>query len=235
MPRITFSFIGLILSLITLSACKNTEESTLPGDIATIKEIRKENNKLQQLAMMFEGYFSNEAHLDGNSKNKPQELMGRRIWKERTDAAWVYMGWYSADFYGQPLMETVLKIHRNSPDSFSVDFFYLPESIPFEDLWLSPKIFYQFNPNDLKAIPQCQEKIVKRGNMRFELVRKAEPCILNLEGSIRTGSFSFILEADKIIFNNTFYDPNHNIVLQGNDSAFDRKSLNQLKALQNQD
>lgn len=226
--KITQLLTLLVFLAFSLTQCTAPQE--LVGYQApTSKQIEKESNALARLTGMFEGYFSNSAYAASiNDPHFDQEIMSRRIWKERTDARWVYLSWYKADLHTMPLTEVILQFNQIKPDTFTLQLHKLPVSLPFSVLWKENDPFRESSPKDLETLNGCLYKVARNHKNQFHVIPNKGYCDFNVGGSIRWADFDIILTPNSMTYFNTFFNAEREVSIKYEDNAFIRQDLNKL-------
>lgn len=138
----------------------------------TAVEILQVENKLERLAYMFQGEFTNEevAKVAKSSLFQHQDIICVPIWTDRKGEYWLYWGWFK---HGQPersLAQAVWQITRLNRDTFELKFYQLPDEeernyYAFE--WQKEKPFNNLKTKDLiftggrYAITEINENLYK--------------------------------------------------------------------------
>jgi hypothetical protein len=181
-------------------------------DTKTAEEILTVENKLERLAYMFQGEFTNEdvAKVANSPLYQHQDMICVPIWTDRRGEYWLYWGWFK---HGQPercLAQAVWQISRLNRDTFELKFYRLPEEeqenyYPFE--WRKEKPFANIRIKELiytggtYAITEVKENL-------YKLHPLAKPQAYPMSEKIKNINLSIELDPTKQQHFTNFYDEN---------------------------
>jgi hypothetical protein len=196
------------------------------GDKAT-------NNRLERMAMAWEGHFSNRKLIESGKTEMTieQELIGRRIWKKaRINEHWIYMGWYSAGSYANPLTSSIAEITKIAPDTAFITFYRLPENKevdPYE--WVKPVPFEQIERSDLISNGEdCGCYIVRGRKGGYKLIAKGD-CYDDISDQLKFYRIDADMKTDKIAFDIRLKDDQGQEMVRYENNVFYRMSKKELE------
>lgn len=211
-----------------LSACKTTE---LPEvyQTPTAKDIQKSKNALTRLSKMYEGYFSNEVYAEAMGQPRlAQDIMARRIWRERTDAHWIYLSWYKTDLHTMPIAELIIQIEQIKPDTFSFTHYRPPISLPFSEVWKAQDPLRQMSPSDLHKMHNCAYRVVRETPTKFHLLPNKTFCDFDANSYFRWADIEVILEPNALHYYTTFYNKDKEVIVDYDKNTFIRQDFDRL-------
>lgn len=207
-------FIALSLGTALLfSSCSSTTGSSDSHNYLkqsmTADEIRQTSNKLERVSNMFIGHFSNSNFVE--KKNDPtlveQEVIGVRIWPERSDGIWVYIGWFKPDFTEEALSQGVFKLQRISPDTVGLNYYNLPaREDKYRHEWAKKAPFQKFKPKDLIFRAGCDQKIVETKDEEYRVLHNPELCATDGDAGIAFIKLDIRLAPEYLDFHTSFCD-----------------------------
>lgn len=222
---ITKYFSVLLLGLaLACSAC-STQTGTSDShnylkQSMTADEIRNTSNKLERVSNMFIGHFSNVEFAEklDNPLLSGQEVIGIRIWPERTDGIWIYSGWFKPDFPEEALSQGVFKFQRLSPDTISMIHYKFPErNDKYSYEWAKKEAFKKLKPKDLIFKDGCDQKIVKVGEDAYQVLHNPNLCPVEADGGIEYIKMDIRISSEYLDFHSSFYDAKKEIMVDYTD------------------
>ena len=155
------------------------------------EEITVIENKLEKLFHLYCGKFSNELQAEALKKEEQvdvfysiqQELINIPIWTERIGEYWFYSGWFISEQWDKPLTHTIAKMTRENRDTFKLTFYQLPKEEDdrgdYSGEWMKENAFQNLKPKQLVHTPGCENYIIERGDMKFEILASDCPLVLS--------------------------------------------------------
>lgn len=226
-----------LFCLYMLSACKGGKDTTETYHYLTnslsAEEIRKTNNKLQRVANMWIGHFSNVDFVEKQSNPvvTEQEVIGVRVWPERTDGIWVYIGWFTPDFSEEALSQGIFKVYKITPDTTGLEYFTLPERADkYSHEWMKKRPFAKMKPTDLKQLSGCVSKVVKHQKDTYRVLPDPALCATDGDAGIAFIKLDILMGAEFIDFHTGFYTAEKTPIIQYKDgNLFKRLNKTQPK------
>ena len=231
MKAILFILTFTMLTSITMEAQKQKRRTKnyYLTDVKSAKEIAQLDNKLEKIANLFIGHFTSQSQTGENSA-LDQELIGRRIWQQRSGETWIYLGWFKADFIERPLYTSICKFSRVSPDTILMESFDYPDHEKYMEEWMNKEPFQDLEPGDLmKQGADCGVYFVKNkdGDNKFTMLPKGL-CHQPLNSTIEYSMLGGIAEPEALTTSNKLYGKDENLVIETN-SKFVRSDKNKPK------
>lgn len=228
-------FLFLLGITLFFAACSKTTEDShnYLKQSLTADEIRNTSNKLMRISNMFIGHFSNAEFVKNVQPAGlvPQEVIGVRIWPERTDGIWLYSGWFKPDFPEEALSQGVFKLQRISPDTISLVHYKLPErEDKYSYEWTKKKPFADLKPQDLIFKNGCDQKIVAIGEEEYQVLHNPDLCPVEADGGIVYMKLDIRISPEYLDFHSSFHDAKKELVVDySKGNKFTRLDKNQPK------
>lgn len=204
----------LLLSLVlACSACSTqsgaSDSHNYLKQSMTADEIRKTPNKLQRVSNMFIGHFSNAEFVvaANNPMLVEQEVIGVRIWPERSDGIWVYIGWFKPDFTEEALSQGVFKLQRLSPDTIGLNYYDLPNrDDKYRHEWAKKDPFKGIKPSSLIFREGCDQSIVATDKDNYRVLHNPDFCKTAADAGIAFIKLDIHMAPEYLDFYTAFYD-----------------------------
>lgn len=172
----------LTIMSIFLIAC-NTGKKASNKELSK-EEILKMENSLDQLAILMEGQFSNEAQHKADSENYYHIIMKIcRIWDSRDDGIWFYVEQGLATLQENPYRQRVYRLARGERDTLISEVYLLPEPKDYIGGCANAKLLKNLKPQDLEIREGCAVIMTRQGKAFFKGGTKEGTCSSNLRGA----------------------------------------------------
>lgn len=221
------------LFLMSLASCSVQKSNTYIDELSNKEAILSANNRLEQIANLWTGHFSNkQAIKDGaTTTDLEQEIIGRRIWKKnRPGEYWLYTGWFQSGSYEKAIAASIAQITRISPDTAFIAFynFAAPETVPaFE--WTQDQPFKNLSKDDLLPREEgCGSFIIRVGEGKYKMVAN-EACFGPMSDLVKYYKINGVLSPEHILFNTLFLNGEKEFVFSHKDNRFDRFNKKELE------
>jgi hypothetical protein len=216
----------LPLFALLIVACANNKKAYYWTDFVSATTVEKTSSKIDKVMKMWTGHFSNKEYVE--AKNDPtaqeQEIIGRRIWRDRAGEYWLYTAWFKTGSYETPLAHSLAQISRISPDTLLITFWGLDEehkSKAYE--WAKDKPFDDINPKDLENMgSDCGSYVTRLGENEFKMSALG-PCADEISDQIKFFEINGSLEPNNINFSTNFLNADKKVFLKL-DNVFKRLS-----------
>lgn len=202
-------------AVLFLAACNTTQNSSdnynYLKQSMTAEEIENTPNKLKRVSNMFIGHFSNAAFVAANDNPAlvEQEVIGVRIWPERSDGIWVYIGWFKPDFTEEALSQGVFKFQRLSPDTIGLNYYNLPpDDDKYRHEWAKKDAFKKLKPSDLVFLDGCDQKVVETEKGKYQVLHNPALCATDGDAGIAFIKMDIRMAAQYLDFHTSFCDKN---------------------------
>lgn len=219
------------LFVIGLASCSVQKSNTYIDELSNKENIFATNNRLEQVANLWIGHFSNKATVLSGTVKAEQEVIGRRVWKKkRPNECWIYIGWFQAGSYEKALSGGLANIRRIAPDTLIMewyDFIDAESMVPFE--WAKDQPFNQFNKDELKPRSQdCGSIVIPKDDNTYEIISQA-PCYRAMSDAVKYFKFTGTLSADILTFHTEFLNDKKEFLFAQRDNHYNRFSKEELE------
>ncbi len=234
MKKILFSILSLCSLVLFLGSCNSNRVPVEQIETMTQTNNNKaSNNRLERIANAWEGHFSNRKQVESGKSEMTieQELIGRRIWKKsRIGERWIYMGWYSAGSYANPLTNSIAEITKVSPDTSFITFYRIPESKeldPYE--WVKAAPYEHVQRSELISNgDDCGCYIVRGEKGGYRLMAKGA-CNDDISDQLKYYRINATIKSDKITFDISLLDEHQQKMVHYKNNVFNRMNKKELE------
>lgn len=171
------TMIGLVLGLTLagLAACSSTPSKARPS---------ADNGSVDELARWMEGAFTSQDQAQGDGDFLDIRLHMARIWRSRSDGAWLYVEQAAADAIDRPYRQRIYHLSWDqSLGAFRSEAYTLPfDPLTFAGAWASPSAFDAITPDRLTRRAGCAV-ILTKGDGVYAGSTKGQACVSDLAGA----------------------------------------------------
>jgi hypothetical protein len=139
--------------------------------------------ELEQLAAWMTGSFSSQAQSREDADFHHIVLHMARIWRARTDGAWLYVEQAAASAVDRPYRQRVYHVRRVGEDLFASSVFTLSDPLERAGAWQKESPLADLSPTDLEAREGCTIYLLRRADGSFEGSTLGRLCTSALRGS----------------------------------------------------
>lgn len=219
---------GVALVLLTVwYSCVPTQSATYLEELSTSPK-KNSTDRLDQIANLWTGHFTNQQYIQSGKAavNIEQEFIGRRIWRtERVGEYWLFLGWYPAGLYANPLSANIAQITRIAPDTAFITFYGIDRARlnanPYE--WAAERPYTDLRPDDLIHCGDgCGSYIVRDNKSNYQLVAGKAPCYEDLSDVVKAYYINASVRSDRVVFNSYLLDHKNDTAVYYQDNTFQR-------------
>lgn len=152
----------------------------------------------ERLAAVMQGSYSSEAQARRDTAYFDVRLRVARIWRRRTDAAWLYVEQALASMQGKPYRQRIYRLRQLSDSTFESAVFTLREPLRFAGEWRGENLLKNITPDSLTERQGCAVALLRKKDGTYTGGTTGTGCPSDLRGAAYATS-EIVLYPDKML------------------------------------